>query len=1321
MEEISQKTNNHSDTTDEEDDRPQYTMAGILHYLQHEWTKRELEKTRWEAERAELQARISFLQGERRGQENLKVDLVRRIKMLEYCLKQERAKTYRLTHNGEEPPCYDEPQNENAAPSDSANSDIDAYTSEIDGAGNWKQSRLLLKRYLEEMGYSEHIMDVRSFRVKNLLGLIAPTDLPTSERSNGKKGRLGSESDDGEADGAQLDADATEALDEFSFLKAEKDTKNESDEWFEKGMNFESLVQKYQPKVKKPSRVSEDGKDLQNEVHKKLETDIPIGIASAMNAAMKEGVTGRQNRRRSDNFGFGPANEINAALGLPPDDNIDIKDESYADQDDPSVHPMKWSMKYALRSHLDSINAMQFHPVEPVVFTASDDGVVKLWNFELKREDKHGGMANGDQEPVYTFRGHFGPVLCLVLSPTGDQLFTGGRDGLICCWNVPPTNGDPYEAYDPRVLSETINGHSDAVWSVAYHSSNNRLVSASADSTLKLWEPGNGEPLIRTIEAPRNGLIPTSVDFVSTETSHLLVAYTNCFAQIVDIETGNPVMVFDFGEALKQATLNKIISHPTMPISIVASEDRTIRYFDNASGQLISSSLAHVEGVSALAIDPNGLYLISGSHDGSLRMWNFEKIVCLQEISAHRKKNDSSVTCVAFHPSRSLIGSAGADAIYYRRLTKLVNAMGIALQGQVALVTGASRGLGRGIALQLGSSGATVYITGRRPELSDNYKYGLRSLESTANEITKLGGKGIAVYVDHSSMTEVKYLFDKIASEQDGRLDILVNNVCGSANPTEFSGQRFYEMDPSIWDSINDVGLRNHYFCCVYAARMMVKRNCGLIVNVASLGGIKYLFNVAHGAGKEALIRMSADMAVELNDQNVCVVSLIPGPVRTESVQQDYFDEDGNAKTEMPGYHLFAKCESAEFTGKAIVRFSLDPARMKKTGKTLFTEDLAQKYEFKDTNGMEPQNIRSVKTILEGFGKPEIAKYVPPSVKIPKWNWAMLNWTVKTLLGFIFSVIFFSGLVANVLVVIPVFRLAFKKEKNTIFTISFVNISSDIIHLLLASFYLGPSIIYESYLLADRKDSFATRFIGSIFMFCWYIGNINQIIMALNRFLVIYYHNHLFFNQRNIYIIYALTFIFAFVKAYLVQFGFPCCAFILDHETLSYSYNIIEGVTNWSDRTDIPLNFLSTAIPTVCYTLIVHTVRKTNQTTASIQRSFVLKKRRNKEIAYTIQFCLINLFYTLAWIFIRIFPVFMMSQSINWFVCIALFNSANSCANAFVYLICNKDIQQTFRIFGIRIFKRVTSNGTSQHHIESVASNTVGRNLSKRDETSPMN
>ncbi|CCD72133.1 DeHydrogenases, Short chain [Caenorhabditis elegans] len=319
--------------------------------------------------------------------------------------------------------------------------------------------------------------------------------------------------------------------------------------------------------------------------------------------------------------------------------------------------------------------------------------------------------------------------------------------------------------------------------------------------------------------------------------------------------------------------------------------------------------------------------------------------------------------------------------------------MGVILQDQVALVTGASRGIGRGIALQLGEAGATVYITGRRPELSDNFRLGLPSLDYVAKEITSRGGKGIALYVDHSNMTEVKFLFEKIKEDEEGKLDILVNNVYNSlGKATEMIGKTFFDQDPSFWDDINGVGLRNHYYCSVYAARMMVERRKGLIVNVGSLGGLKYVFNVAYGAGKEALARMSTDMAVELNPYNVCVVTLIPGPVKTETANRTIIDDAYKMIKENPELEEFIKGESTEYTGKALARLAMDPGKLKKSGKTLFTEDLAQKYDFSDKHGMEPQNIRSIRTILGTMGKEEVAKYIPPQIKLPKWViWQSVN------------------------------------------------------------------------------------------------------------------------------------------------------------------------------------------------------------------------------------------------------------------------------------------------------------------------------------------
>ena len=149
--------------------------------------------------------------------------------------------------------------------------------------------------------------------------------------------------------------------------------------------------------------------------------------------------------------------------------------------------------------------------------------------------------------------------------------------------------------------------------------------------------------------------------------------------------------------------------------------------------------------------------------------------------------------------------------------------------------------------------------------------------------------KGIAVVCDHSKDDQVEALFERIKQENNGRLDVLVNNAYAGVD-TIFTGMgnkvKFYETNPAEqWDTINGVGLRNHFLCTVFASRMMVERKNGLIINVSSSGGMRYLFNVAYGVGKAACDRMAADCAIELKKSNVTMVSLWPGPVKTEYVQ----------------------------------------------------------------------------------------------------------------------------------------------------------------------------------------------------------------------------------------------------------------------------------------------------------------------------------------------------------------------------------------------------------------------------------------------------
>ncbi|KAI6227112.1 hypothetical protein M3Y95_00692300 [Aphelenchoides besseyi] len=677
--------NEENANTKENSTKPPYTVNAVLHFLQHELNRFEMERAHWELERAELKARIQFLNGERKGQEELKKDLVRRIKMLEYSLKQERAKLQRLKGEMKIDSTGDEPdsiQEESFAPIE-----VDATVPTIQSSQIYTKARSLLRQYLEEIGYSEKILDVRSFRVKNLLGLMSENDvnlngeenpkdksaqqaLDESElavldaadaiRNSNRLGKFPNGATDGENSNNDLDIDAVTALDEFAFLKDEKSSLNET---------IVQVPQNNRPKNDEEWNVDQNAITQLKEKYRSEKERKRANSTSSSEASDNDNHTGNK-----EPINYMSISSLNNTMSI--NDDINIKD-NFADQNNSDAAQVQWKIRFTLRSHFDSVRVMQFHPFEPVLVTASEDGTAKMWNLgdrpvaeNAKGQASHGSMGIMDMEPRYTFRGHKGPIITMDMTATGDMFFTGGHDGSVCCWELPSFNIPTYDQYDRKLLTECFKGHTDIVWAVAYHSSSNRLISGGADGTIRLWELGTtkdeqlNDPQLKLFEAPTEKARLRSLDLVSTETQQLLTAYSEQYAGILDLETDRRILEFDLKNLDEEVgEINKILSHPTMPVTITAGTDRRIRYFDNNTGKLIRSSVAHVESISTLAADPNGLYLLSGCDDGSLRLWDMETRVCLQEIAVHRKKHDMAVMSVAFHPSRPLIGSAGADGL----------------------------------------------------------------------------------------------------------------------------------------------------------------------------------------------------------------------------------------------------------------------------------------------------------------------------------------------------------------------------------------------------------------------------------------------------------------------------------------------------------------------------------------------------------------------------------------------------------------------------------------------------------------------------------
>ncbi|KAK0147068.1 Dehydrogenase/reductase SDR family member 1 [Merluccius polli] len=300
----------------------------------------------------------------------------------------------------------------------------------------------------------------------------------------------------------------------------------------------------------------------------------------------------------------------------------------------------------------------------------------------------------------------------------------------------------------------------------------------------------------------------------------------------------------------------------------------------------------------------------------------------------------------------------------------------MALCGWVCLVTGASRGLGRGIALQLSEAGATVYITGRLE----------KTLDQTAAEVKERGGHCLPVVCDSSKEEDIKKLFERIQQEQNGRLDLLVNNAYAGVQAIfDNMGKPFWETDPAIWDLINNTGLRGHYFCSVYACRLMAARGRGLLVTVSSMGGLKYLFNVPYGVGKAACDRLAADMAVELRRSGVASVSLWPGAVPTELVSQ-MLTSDKSQALDPKFKALWADGESTELSGKCIVELSKDKNVMSLTGKVLMTCDLAARYGILDVDGRSVTDYTSLKFAVSQVPYLSwLAPMVPSFLRVPRF------------------------------------------------------------------------------------------------------------------------------------------------------------------------------------------------------------------------------------------------------------------------------------------------------------------------------------------------
>jgi dehydrogenase/reductase SDR family protein 1 len=282
------------------------------------------------------------------------------------------------------------------------------------------------------------------------------------------------------------------------------------------------------------------------------------------------------------------------------------------------------------------------------------------------------------------------------------------------------------------------------------------------------------------------------------------------------------------------------------------------------------------------------------------------------------------------------VRKAGVEPLNWSRLSSTMTL----LNDQIALVTGASRGIGKGAALELAAAGATVYVTARSVTEDDHPLPG--TVGQTVAEIKEEGGRAVAVACDHTDDAQVEALFERIDQEA-GRLDVLVNSAF--VDPGIVGGKKFWESPASWYDDLNGVGTRGVYIASRLAAQRMVPAGRGLIANVSSLGAQYYYQHVGYGMGKAAVDKLTKDVGREFRKVGVSIVSVWPYMVRTEAVQALL---DKGVDLPMDG------AESQRFVGRGIAALASDAEVHGHNGKILTSRQLADLYGFTDVDGAMP-------------------------------------------------------------------------------------------------------------------------------------------------------------------------------------------------------------------------------------------------------------------------------------------------------------------------------------------------------------------------------
>ena len=278
------------------------------------------------------------------------------------------------------------------------------------------------------------------------------------------------------------------------------------------------------------------------------------------------------------------------------------------------------------------------------------------------------------------------------------------------------------------------------------------------------------------------------------------------------------------------------------------------------------------------------------------------------------------------------------------------------LVGKVAVVAGATRGAGRGIAVELGAAGATVYCTGRSVRGKPSDMNRSETIDETAELVTAAGGRGIAVQTDHTKEDEVKALFERVKTEQNGQLDILVNDIWGGESLSEW-GKPFWELELEKGLKMLERAVFTHIITSRYGVPLMVARGQGLIIEITDGETLEYRGNLLYDLVKTSVIRLAVGMAADLRQVNLelTALALTPGFLRSEEMLDQFGVSEENWQDGAKKDPSFARSETPYYIGRAVVALASDPNVSAKAGQALSTWGLVDEYGFTDLNGTQPR------------------------------------------------------------------------------------------------------------------------------------------------------------------------------------------------------------------------------------------------------------------------------------------------------------------------------------------------------------------------------